>query len=78
MTIRIVLPLTIGAALIAGAVHAQDKSAARKACLPDYQKFCSGITVGGGRVKKCLNDNLDKLTPDCRAAVLAHTSASKH
>jgi hypothetical protein len=50
-------------------VAAQNKTSARKACASDYQKFCADIAVGGGRVKKCLNEHLQQLTSDCRAAV---------
>jgi hypothetical protein len=50
---------------------AQDKGAARQACVGDFKKLCAGVARGGGRIKKCLTDNLDKLTPECRAAVTA-------
>lgn len=53
---------------------AQDKGAARTACLADFQKYCASVSPGGGRVKKCLADNLEKLTPDCRSVVSAAPS----
>lgn len=68
----------IVAAAIAGTcltAEAQDVKAAREACMADYKKHCAGVMPGGGRVKKCLTDNLDKLAPACKAAVIANAGA---
>jgi len=48
---------------------AQDRGAAREACKADYQKFCDGVMPGGGRIKKCLNDNFSALSEPCRQVV---------
>lgn len=48
---------------------AQDKGAAREACKGDYQKFCSGVAPGGGRIKKCLNDNFGALSDPCKQVI---------
>ncbi|WP_244432065.1 cysteine rich repeat-containing protein [Rhodopseudomonas sp. B29] len=48
---------------------AQDNGAAREACKPDYQKFCSGVMPGGGRIKKCLMDNFSGLSDACKKVV---------
>ncbi|MBI5129941.1 MAG: hypothetical protein HZA66_10905 [Rhodopseudomonas palustris] len=48
---------------------AQDRGAAREACKPDYQKFCSSVTPGGGRIKKCLADNFANLSDACKQVV---------
>lgn len=56
---------------------ADDREAAKKACMGDYKKYCSGVWPGGGRVKKCLTDNLDKLEPPCREIVSRNAGASK-
>ena len=43
--------------------------------MADFKKHCAGVMPGGGRVRKCLTDNLDKLAPECRAHVEAHAAA---
>jgi hypothetical protein len=61
---------------LASPAGAQDLKAAREACTPAYKKYCAGVMPGGGRVKKCLTDNLDKLDPACKAAVIANAGAA--
>jgi hypothetical protein len=70
------LPMAVIACLsAAGPAFAQDRQAARKACMTDFRTHCPGVMPGGGRVAKCLSDNLDKLTPDCKAALAANAAA---
>jgi hypothetical protein len=38
----------------------------RSACMGDYEKFCKGVTPGGGRIIACLAKESDKLTPACK------------
>jgi hypothetical protein len=45
--------------------------AQRQACQGDYNSFCEGVRPGGGRIVACLNKNLAKLSPACRAALQA-------
>jgi hypothetical protein len=66
----------IATAVIAGAlvtptsVPAQSaRSTLREACSPDYQRLCAGIAPGGGRIRKCMLDNSDKLSNRCKAAL---------
>lgn len=42
------------------------RSQAHQACKADYSRFCSGLVPGGGRIRKCLNDNYSGLSPACR------------
>jgi hypothetical protein len=65
------LALTLAlAAAGGGPAAAQDQRAAlRDACKADYQRLCSSVSPGGGRIVKCLNDQGDKLTPACKAAL---------
>lgn len=56
--------------LAAGPAAAQDQRAVlRDACKADYQRLCAAVSPGGGRIIKCLNDQGDKLTPTCKAAL---------
>jgi hypothetical protein len=56
--------LTVGA--FSAAAHAQD---VRAACMGDYQRFCSDVMVGGGRIVACLSQHLEALNPVCAEAV---------
>lgn len=59
-------------ALLLSRVSAQDaRGEARQACKADYSRLCSGISPGGGRVRKCLNDNFDGLSEACKRIVSA-------
>lgn len=51
-----------------------DRGAARAACEGDYRKLCNGVMPGGGRVLKCLNDNLSSLSEPCRQALADRTA----
>ena len=44
-----------------------------RACSADYDRLCSNVTPGGGRVLACLAQQKDKLTPACRQVVDAHS-----
>ena len=49
------------------AALAQELTAAqRDACMGDYEKYCKGVTPGGGRIIACLAKSSDKLTPACK------------
>jgi hypothetical protein len=56
---------------------AQDSRAIRRdACAADYQRLCPGVTPGGGRVRKCMHENSDKLSSKCRAALAGQGQAN--
>lgn len=38
-------------------------------CRAEVKQLCRGILPGGGRIKKCIEANENKLTPSCRMAV---------
>jgi hypothetical protein len=42
---------------------------AMQACAADRKTYCGDVERGGGRVFKCLRDNLVRLTPACQGAV---------
>lgn len=55
-------------AAISGAASAQS-SDPRGACKTDYDKFCAGITPGGGKVIACLDAKRDQLSASCKTAL---------
>ncbi len=65
--------LTAAALLcISQTAFAQELTAAqRDACMGDYQKYCKGVTPGGGRIIACLAKESDKLTPACQKVLTA-------
>jgi hypothetical protein len=38
-------------------------------CRAEVKQLCRGILPGGGRIKKCIEANENKLSPACRTAV---------
>jgi hypothetical protein len=65
--------LTTAALLcVSGAATAQELTAAqRDACMGDYEKYCKGVTPGGGRIIACLSKQTDELTPACKTVLTA-------
>ncbi len=61
------IPLTVlGFSLAAQAQDAPAPPNARQACKGDYQKFCSGVKRGGGRIADCLNAHKGELSTACQ------------
>jgi hypothetical protein len=44
--------------------------AAWLACEPDVRRYCPNVIPGGGRILSCLAGNKDRLTYECRDALL--------
>lgn len=44
-------------------------AALAQVCRPDFNRLCSGVTPGGGRVIACLQQHADGLSPQCRDAM---------
>jgi hypothetical protein len=42
--------------------------AAKAACQPDVDKFCSSVAKGGGQVMQCLKQHESELSDACKAA----------
>ena len=53
----------------------QEAHVLRSQCSGDFQKFCSGVQLGGGRAAACLRAHEAELTPACRSAL---ASAAPH
>lgn len=70
---RIALSVLFLATQMTATVAFAQTAAEREACQADYQKFCSGVEQGGGRIIKCLNEHLSDLTPQCQKVVKANT-----
>jgi hypothetical protein len=50
--------------------------APREACAEDYKRLCAGVARGGGRIRKCMTDNAEKLSPACRAALASRIKSN--
>jgi hypothetical protein len=37
-----------------------------KSCKPDVEKYCKEVKPGGGRILRCLKENHDKLSGECK------------
>ena len=53
----------------AGGLTAGRGHGAMQACAADRKTYCGDVERGGGRIVKCLRDNLVRLAPACQAAV---------
>lgn len=47
----------------------------RRACAPDYQRFCRNLQPGSGELRQCFAAHFGELTPAC-ADVLRKLSAA--
>ena len=71
MKLAKVLAISVFAAAgFSTAVQAQDKGRLA-ACKDDVQKFCASEPKGQGKIKACLQNNSDKVSPDCKTALEA-------
>ncbi|KYG70701.1 cysteine rich repeat-containing protein [Bdellovibrio bacteriovorus] len=48
-------------------VLAQNNRTLLDPCVSDLQKYCQNAEPGGGAFLTCLDENKDKLSPECRA-----------
>jgi Cysteine rich repeat len=64
---RLSVAVVVFAIGFSSAALAQNLTAAqRTACKPDYDKYCSGVAPGGGRIIACLNKKRDSISEACR------------
>ncbi|MFB9263252.1 cysteine rich repeat-containing protein [Bradyrhizobium erythrophlei] len=68
------LRIIVTAALLGGSTTAfaqELTSEQRNACMGDYEKYCKGVTPGGGRIIACLSKESDKLSAACKKVLAA-------
>jgi hypothetical protein len=64
--------------LVQTRADAQGASAAmRQACRGDYEKFCTGVMPGGGRIAACLKSHASELSQECQQALESAAGAPK-
>jgi Cysteine rich repeat len=72
--VRLSIAVVVMAAGFSTAVFAQTLTAEqRAACKGDYEKYCSGVMPGGGRIVACLNKQRDMLGEACKKVLDAQT-----
>jgi Cysteine rich repeat len=69
--------LKLSVAFVAGFSTAglaqNQRGAIREACKADFEKYCSDVQRGGGRIAACLNRQHDQLSEACKTALDART-----
>ena len=68
--------LMVASAMSAAAAQTGQAGVAdlRGACQADYQRLCGNVSPGGGRVRQCMLDNADRLSPPCKDALKARAA----
>lgn len=46
-----------------------EQTSPQEACKSDISAYCSDVEMGEGRVLKCLKENRDKLSEECKTAL---------
>ncbi|MDQ0503811.1 cysteine rich repeat-containing protein [Xanthobacter agilis] len=65
----------IGALLLAAPSFAQSLADLQKACGADVKTLCAGVQPGGGRIKQCLMEKSEQISPACKSAMAAAAQA---
>jgi len=65
----LVLAVVAAGPAAAQAPSGERADAMKKACKGDFQRFCSGVMPGGGRIIACLQSHSAELAPDCAKAL---------
>jgi len=73
IVMRIAFILAFLTAQMAAGIALAQTAAERQACQANFEQFCKGVKPGDGRIIQCLNENFDKLTPECQKIVKANT-----
>ena len=51
---------------------AEPSAAMRSACTGDVKALCGSIQPGGGRIRDCMKQHSNQLSPTCKAAMAGH------
>lgn len=70
-----VLSAVLVLGLAAPALADDKEEEAKAACTSDYEKFCSSVIPGGGRIQSCLQQNEDKLDAACKSFLDANAKS---
>lgn len=62
---------TLASAICATAMLVAPVAAQQRPCREDLQKICPDVKPGGPEARKCLKDNVDKLSEGCRQRITA-------
>jgi hypothetical protein len=71
MSIRHTVTIVALACASASFTVAAQQRDAMKACEPDMKALCAGVEQGGGRIAKCLKENQDKVSAECKTQMQA-------
>ncbi len=55
--------------VILGFIPPRKKLMVRRNCDGELRSYCAGVDFGEGRLLRCLQDNMPKLSPSCRGAL---------
>ena len=61
--------LCLLACALGAIAHTSARGQLVPACRGDVQRFCAGISLGGGRIVHCLEENAAKLSAGCKEAI---------
>lgn len=75
MTRSLLAALALGGALLAPPAFAQSLADLQKSCGADVKALCAGVQPGGGRIKQCIMEKSDQLSPGCKAALASAAQA---
>jgi hypothetical protein len=70
------LTIALASACASFTVSAQQREA-MKACEADVKTLCAGVERGDRRIAKCLRDNQDKVSAECKTQMQAMGSRMK-
>lgn len=54
---------------VSGASAQQNEMGGHHPCAEDVKKFCSGVQPGEGRIRACLEQNFNDLSPMCKKRI---------